>query len=433
MRLIDAATLSALDGSRPADTLTVWAWRDGALVSPEPLQIIDWSESDAAGDSVKIAQQMSFTIADPDGTLGAWRFDDPLSVAGTRLQIIYRVGAAGAVNFCWLRITSNTPDEVVEWRDIDEYGLDTPDSVMGPHRRRVPVISSVVKVEAVDLTIGPDRDRFEVPESPPGGSTVQSEFARLTQDYFPTVVDPGVTDVDVPGQTVWDRERLEACQDLLSRVAARYRMGGDGECHIYPLNTATVLRVEPGNALVSVSRQQSLDGLHNRWVVEGKDAGNGNPVRGYASIETGPLRWGGPHGKAPFFYSSEMITTQKQADDYAAELRDRFLTTLAIELDIVTTPRPELQAGDRIEVGCPMAAGFVAYIPGLITGIRRSGNPLPGPTTLKLVCSYADVVTALSRTEWAQHLGHGTPPLTWDRMPGSWGTLPDLEWDSLPA
>lgn len=85
MRPIDEATRTALDGSRPADTFIVWAWRGGSLAVPEPLQIINWSADDAAGDSVRIAQQLSLTIADPDGTLGAWRFDDPLSVAGTQL------------------------------------------------------------------------------------------------------------------------------------------------------------------------------------------------------------------------------------------------------------------------------------------------------------------------------------------------------------
>lgn len=432
MRPIDEATLDALDGSRPADTLIVWAWRDGSLVVPDPLQIIDWSANDSAGDSVKIAQQLSLTVADPDGSLGAWRFDDPLSVAGTRLQVIYRVGGAGALNYAWFRVTGNTPDEMVDWRTINEYGLVVPDGEQEPHTRKVPIVTGVVKIETVDLTINVDRDRFESPQSPSAGATVLSEFARLTKDHFPTVTDPGVTNVSVSSQTVWDRERLESCQDLLSRIAARYRMGGDGECHIYPLNTAIVWRVEPGQALVSATRKQSLDGLYNRWVVEGKDAGNGDPVRGTAEIESGPLRRGGPHGKAPFFYSSEMITTQRQADDYALELRDRFLATCAIELNVVTTPRPELQAGDRIEVGCPLAAGYVAYIPGAITSIKSGGNPTPGPTSLTVTCSYSDVITALSRTAWAKNLTRTLPPLTWDRMPATWGTIPAVTWDNLP-
>ena len=433
MRLIDEASRLALEGSRPADTLTVWAWHGGSLAIPEPLQVISWSAQDEAGESVKVGQKLTLTVADPDGTLGAWKFDDPLSVAGTRLQVIYRVGGAGAVNFGWFRVVGNEPTTSHDSRVIAEYGLMKPDSTEAPHERRVFTTSGVVKLECVDLTFDVDRDRFAAPESPGPEATALSEFGRLTAEYFPTVIDPGVADVGLSGHLVFDRERLEACQDLLSRVSARYRMGGDGECHVYPLRTAPVLRVEPGASLVSVSRKQSIDGLYNHWVVEGKDAGNDAPVYGAAFIESGPLRYGGPHGKAPFFYSSEMITNVTQADDYAARLRDDFLDSLAVELRVDLVPRPELQAGDYIEVGCPVVGGHIAYLPGQIVSVSRGGSTVPSGTSLTVSCSYADVAAALARTEWAEHLGNGMPALTWDRMPGTWGSLPAIEWDSLPG
>jgi hypothetical protein len=433
MRLVDDASLAALEGSRPADSLLVWAWRDGELVLPEPLQVVGWSVDDEAGESVKVGQKLSLTVADPDGSLGAWRFEDPLGVAGTRLQVVYRVGGAGAVNFGWFRVVGNEPTTAHDSRVISEYGLVVPDSPVSPHERRVFTTAGVVRLECVDLTADVDRDRLEAPESPGNNATVLGEFARLTGPYFPTVVDAGVVDVPVSRQLVFDRERLEACQDLLARVGARYRMGGDGECHVYPTVTDPVLRIEPGNSLVSVSRKQSVDGLYNRWVVEGKDVASGSPVYGSASIESGALRWGGPHGRVPFFYQSEMITSDREAEAYAAQLRDEFLSGLAVELSVETVPRPELQAGDWVEVGCPVVGGHVAYFPGRVTGIRRSGSTVPSDTSLSVSCSYADVTAALSRTEWAEHLGNGLPALTWDRMPGTWGSLPALEWDSLPA
>lgn len=432
MRLIDEASLLALDGSRPADTIIVWAWRDGTLVVPEPLQVLGWSTDDDAGDSVKIGQKLSLTIADPDGSLGAWRLDDPLGVAGTRLRVIYRIGGAGAVNFAEFRLTSNEPSEVVEWRVISEYGYDEPDGLLEPHTRLVPITRAVVRLEAVDLTFDVDQDQFESPESPGAGATILSEVQRITADYYATVVDDGVTDRTVSRQLVFDRDRLESVQDLLSRVSARYRMGGDGECHVYPLSSAPVLRVEPTKGLVSVARKQSLDGLYNRWVVEGKESVNGQPVRAVESIRTGPLRFGGPHGRKRLFYSSEMIETYNQAGAYAKELRAMFLASLAVELAVEIAPHPELQAGDRIEVGYPVAAGHVAYFPGRITSIRRSGNPVPSGTSLNVSVSYADILTALSRTEWAQHLTAGMPALTWDRMPSTWGAAPSISWDDLP-
>ena len=431
MRPIEGNIADALEGSRPADTLTVWAWRDGVLVVPEPLQVLDWSTVDTAGESVKINQTFSLTIADPDGSLGAWLFDDPLGVAGTQLQVLYNVGGAGTLNFGWFHLTDNQPEESVDWRVVDEYGYDEPDSDLPPHKRKIPVITATVRLDAADLTLGPDRDKLEAPQSPLAGATAISEWTRLTQDYFPTVVDPGVVDVAVSRLLIFDQERLEAGQDLLARISARYRMGGDGECHIYPRSTAVAWRVQPGNALIQVSRKQSIDGLYNKWIVEGKDQADGKPVRAEITIDTGPLRYGGPHGKSQFSYSSEMIVTREQAHAYALELRSKFLASLAVELNVTTAPRPELQAGDRIEVGYPVAAGHVAYFPGQIISIRRSGNPLPGPTTLTVSCSYQDVSTALKQTTWSDHITSSRPELTWDTMPTRWGNTPSTSWDNL--
>ena len=431
MRLIDELSLDALEGSRPADSLTVWAWRGDSLVVAEPLEVISWGFEDQAGDNVKVSQRISLTVADPDGSLGAWRLDDPLAVTGARLQIIYRVGGAGAVNYGMYRLTSNEPDEVTEFRVIDEYGYVEPDGSLPPHQRWKSVTRSVVKLEAVDLTVEPDRDRFEAPESPGMGATVISEVKRLLNPYFPVVVDPGVGDVSVSRQLVFDRERLEAVQDLLGRVSARYRMGGDGECHLYPRAAEPVWRVGPSQGLVRVQRKQSFDGLYNRWVVEGKEEGSGNPVRAAVSIDSGPLKYGGPHGRVPTFYSSEMITTTAAAVLYAIELRAQFIASLALELSVECVPRPELQAGDRIEVGCPFD-GRLAWIPGEITSIKRSGTTVPGPTSLTVACAYGDVIAALERTDWAQHLTGELPPLTWDRMPSTWGAGPSMSWDDLP-
>lgn len=430
MRRIDQATLDALDGSRPADTLTVWAWRGTELVVPEPLIIKDWSFGDEAGENVKIAQRVSFVFADPDGSLGAWRFDDPLGVGGTRLQVIYNVGGAGSVNYAWFRVTGNSPTEYREYRVVNEYGYDEPDRDLPVHKIKKWITTAAVSVSAVDVTEYVDQDKLEAPESPGPEATVISEWRRLTGEYFPTVVDAGVTDRAVNRTLVYEKERLDAGQDLLARISARFRMGGDGEAHVYPRRGPLVWRCEPGKSLVNVSHSMSSAGLYNRWVVEGKDSA-GNPIVAAVQLTTGPLRYGGPHGKAQYFYSSEMITTETDAINYAVTLRDEFLGNLSIELDVEIAPRPELQAGDRIEVGCPVKGGHVAYLPGEITSIQRGGDPLPRGTALKVRCSYTDVVAALSRTEWAKHLTGSMPDLTWDLIPGTWGQLPDRPWDGL--
>ena len=432
---IDDVSRAALDGSRPADELVVWAWYDGDLAWPDALGVASWSLSGSSDASEKVQRKLSLTVADPDGSLSPWLFDDPLGVGGVVLQVIYRVGGAGALNVGWFRVEGNAPDGMVNGYTVPEYGYQEADSASAPHERRLFAFSgAVVKVDAVDLTADVDRDRFLAPQSPRGSSpTVLGEVARLASDHFPVVVDAGVTDSSVSRKLVYDRERLEAVQDLLANVSARFRMGGDGEMHVYPMTgTAPVWRVEPGAGLVNVHRTQTIDGLYNCWVVEGKEGANGKPVTGTAYLRTGPLRWDGPHGRVPYFYSSEMITNWGQARAYAETLRDRQAASYAVELDVETVPRPEIQAGDRIEVGCPMPAGHVVYLPGEVVSVSAGGSPVPGPTKFTVSCAYADVVTATGTTPFGANLTRTKPDLTWDRMPSTWGSLPALTWNNLP-
>jgi len=432
---IDDVSRAALDGSRPADELVVWAWYDEDLAWPDALGVTSWSLTGSSDASEKVQRKLSLTVADPDGGLSPWLFDDPLGVGGVELRVLHIIGGAEAVNIGKFRVEGNAPDGMVNGYTIPEYGYQEADSANAPHERRLFAFSgAVVKVDAVDLTADVDRDRFLAPQSPKGSSpTVLGEVVRLVGDHFPVVVDDGVTDAPVSKKLVYDRERLEAVQDLLANISARFRMGGDGEMHIYPMTgTAPVWRVEPGAGLVSVHRTQTIDGLYNCWVVEGKEGANGKPVTGTAYLRTGPLRWDGPHGRVPYFYSSEMITTWGQARGYAETLRDRQATSLALELDVETVPRPEIQAGDRIEVGCPMPAGHVVYLPGEVVSVSAGGSPVPGPTKFTVSCAYADVATAIKQTPFGDHLTSTKPPLTWDRMPSNWGSLPAITWNNLP-
>ncbi|MFE4229122.1 hypothetical protein ACFRJ8_14680 [Arthrobacter sp. NPDC056886] len=432
---IDDVSRAALDGSRPADELVVWAWYDGDLAWPDPLGVVSWSLSGSSDASTKVQRQLSLKVADADGSLSPWLFDDPLGVGGVVLQVVYRVGGAGAVNVGWFRVEGNAPDGSVNGYTLPEYGYLESDSPAAPHERRVFAFTgAVVDVDAVDLTADVDRDKFLAPQSPYGtGPTVLGEVTRLVRDHFPVVVEDGVTDKAVSGKLVYERERLEAVQDLLANVSARFRMGGDGEMHIYPMGAAApAWRVEPGAGLVSVHRKQTIDGLYNAWVVEGKEGANGKPVTATAFLRAGPLRWDGPHGRVPYFYSSEMITTRGQAAEYAGILRDRQAASYAVELEVETVPRPEIQAGDRIEVGCPMPAGHVVYLPGEVVSVSAGGSPIPGPTKFTVSCAYADVAIALNTTPFAEHLTSTKPALTWDRMPSSWGALPAITWNNLP-
>jgi hypothetical protein len=431
--LIDDVSRAALEGSRPADEVIAWAWYDGALAWSEPLSINAWSKTYSADKKAKVQRQYSFTIADPDGSLSPWLFHDPLGVGGTVLQVMYRIGGAGTLNVGWFRLEANTPKQSHVRYTIPEYGYMEPDSERAPHERDVMVpAGGTVEVNAVDISADVDRDKLLTPESPKT-TTVLAEVSRLIGDHFPVVIEDGVTDGPVAKTLVYEKERLEAVQDLLASIGARYRMGGDGEMRVYPIAPGPLVwRVEPNAGLVEVGRGQSIAGLYNMWVVTGKEEGTGRAISAIATLKSGPLRVDGPHGRVPTFYESDQITSVAAAQKYAENLRDRQDQTYAVELSVDVVPRPELEAGDWIEVGCPTKDGHVIYIPGEISSIQASGSPIPGPMNLKVTCSYSDVFDALARTEWSQYLTREKPALTWDRMPATWGTAPAVTWNDLP-
>jgi hypothetical protein len=262
-----------------------------------------------------------------------------------------------------------------------------------------------IQVQGYDLAAVVVNDRFIAPESPVGPSpTVIGEIKRLLLDRVPVVVLPGVTDTAVNSTLVYQQQgdRWAAVQDLAQRLGAAVRMNGDGQCEVYSLtNTTPVATLNGGTEglLVRVNRSQSYDGLYNYFVADGTATVNGQqqPVRGTAQITGGPLAFGGPHGRYPKFYSSTMLTTQQQCDDYAAQMRDTQLAGLTTDLKVEALPQPHLQIGDWVTVANPIVNGMAVPLNGRIVqmGLRGTGVTVDR-MTLTVRCSYADVKAAFT-------------------------------------
>ena len=402
-RPIDAATLAALNGSRTGDQITVWAWYDGKLAHPEPLNVSAWAMD---WDDSRGYQSLTLTVQDPTGDLAPWLLEDPLGAGGARLQVTYTVGSAGTVNLGWYRITDPDPSESWVAYTIAEAGTTTPGApvVQGAFLRLAPM-GATIGLAASDLARVVANDRFVAPESPQGTApTVLGEIRRLLLDRVPVVVDAGVTDTAVNRTLVYEQQgdRWAAVQDLAKRLGAAVRMNGDGQAEVYPLATAdpvATLYGGPEGLLVRVSRGQSYDGLYNYFVADGTATtpdGQSVPIRGSARIETGPLRYGGPHGRYPKFYSSTMLTTQAQCDAYAKTMRDTQVAGLTIDLAVEALPLPHLQLGDWVTVANPVTDGGAVPLNGRVVkmGMRGSGNAVDR-MSLTVRCSYADVAAAL--------------------------------------
>lgn len=397
MREIDETSLQLLNGSRTGDRLRCWVWYDGELAWESPLPVDKWSlDWDATR---QIQGVLKIDVTDSSGQLSPWLPDDILGVGGSQVQVEYHVGGGGMINMGWFRITSADPED--EWKAylIPDYGARHPDSNIPPDTllKSVPM-GSIIPVDADDLTINVKNDRLLAPESPRGTSpTVLGEVERLLKDIIPVTVLEGVTDRSVPKSVIYERERLDAVEDLLARVDAAYRMNGNGEFEVYPLapqpSVWTIRGGEQG-ALVRVKRTMKLDGLENMFVSDGTRKSKNSkgedvdlPVRGIAKIGAGPLRDGGPHGRYTAFRSSPLITSQAIAIEDAQTFRDNQVKNQTIDLVVSCLPHPAIQTGDFVTVAHPVIDGRRLDLVGRVKNMKLSGaNDTIDPMTLTVTC-----------------------------------------------
>lgn len=403
MRQIDEYGRRALIGSRAGDKIVAFA-RYGSTVHPDPIPISRYAFS---WDATRQIQSLSCTVADNTGALAPWLLEDPLGVGGAVLDVRYEIGGTDTqINLGPYRIAQNRPKERWLTYIIDNKGQINPDSQLGKDKQLKFVPGgATIELTAYDLGLTVKKDRLIAPESPPVGTspTVVSEVTRLMRDICGVVVADGVTDVAVSPNIVYERERLDAVQDLCKRIFCDYRFTGEGLLEIYSIleqDPVETLRGGPEGMLVSVDRSQDLEGLYNRFVVDGTrelSDGKTEPVRGIVDIDSGVLSIHGPHGRVPEFYSSTMITSQAQADSYATQMALSQITGLTIDLAVEALPMPHLQHGDWVTVANPVVDGEPVPLVGRIKSMDlKSGNgTAPSTMTLIVQCSYWTVQSVI--------------------------------------
>lgn len=402
MRAIDDNTHQALHGSRAGDAIVAYVWYNGQLAWPDPLEINKYAFD---FDITRQIQKLSLEVADPDGVLAPWLLEDPLGVGGSELEVRYQVGGASPVDIGRYRIAQNQPAE--RWRHyiIDNAGSVHPDNPM-PAGKDLLYVSggATISLTAYDRALNAKKARLIAPESPPIGqtNTVIGEIKRLMRDICPVVTAAGVVDRNVSNNLVYERDRLDAVQDLAKRIFCDYRMNGLGFMEIYPVAEAEsveTLQGGPDGLLVAVDRSQDLEGLYNVFVVDGaKENTDGTtiPIRSVQVIDFGPLSAYGPHGWVPEFYSSTMITSQEDADAYAFEMMQSQLSGLTVDLRVTCVPMPHLEQGDWVTVANPIVNGTTVPLKGKIKALSMSGAGAPSAMSVIVQCSYWDVSTVMA-------------------------------------
>lgn len=390
------AALSAIEGSRTDAGIIAHVWYDGVCVVPN-VEVSSWA---VTTDAERQAQtQVTLTINDPTGELAPWGVDDPLGVGGSQIQLIYAIDDVETVDLGFFRITKS--EAIEHWNLLrikdPETGAETRQAWLSGGAR--------IPVSAEDLTSIVVADKFVAPESPKLSATVLSEVRRLVAGVMPVTVQSGIVDREVSTSTVYERERMDAIEDLLRTIDCACRMSGDGQLEVYKAAPgASVWTIAGGDdgVLVGFSRSQDVSEMFNGAVAEGATA-EGNQLIGREFELDGALRWGGPNWRRPRFQSSTgILDTQEQVDKAAVTVLRGQVEGRTVDLAVECLPHPGLQPGDVVTLAAPTALGKAMDLTGIVRSTALRGSTA-GVAVMNLTmrCSYDDV-QALS---WAIRKG----------------------------
>ncbi|MFF2621306.1 hypothetical protein [Oerskovia jenensis] len=364
MRITSADLDAEIAGTTQGDRLEVHAWRDDVVVA-KGLDVTSWTLGWDADRQVQ--GQATVTVADPDGSLAPWGMSDPLGPGGSRLQVTWVAGLSGTrVPLGWWRIRRPDPDET--WLAYNLAGRSVRVAGGGSVTIQADEETSSAVMSGLDA---------EVVTAP----TCLAEARRLLQDICPVVALPGVVDAPVPGSLVYGDGRMDAVDDLLVVIRARYRMGPDRALEIVPAaGVGPVWTIEGGEsgALIRALRPLSDAGVINGVIATSTTAG-GLPLVGRAYIHSGPLAWGGPYGRVTARVRSAALDQAGVDADAAADLASR-VASGEVDLAVTCLTHPALQIQDRVTVIAATTAGELP-LEGRVVGMRMTSATSDAGTT----------------------------------------------------
>jgi hypothetical protein len=338
------------------------AWYDGELIE-EDLQGVTGSVS---VDSTQLVQGSSaVTAADDAGKLIPVTPDAIVGCYGTQLHvrggILLPGGNVEIKSLGWFRIDTADPDE--QWqqymtrRHARSWGglFPGPSTFPSTHTfpsRHVDVSEgptspvwvprgTIVETSASDLMILLDEAQFLAPEQPASLASVVVEIQRLCQGIVPVADMSAITDA--------------AIADVLN---ATPRMNPDGALELIPTTPSggPVWAVAAGSASIPPISQwkRHLDraGIFNAVVLTGTDI-SGNPIQGIATLDVGPLRYGGPFGRAVYRDTSQTASSNAQCTAEAQAKLHELSAQRTVVIPVVVPTNYALQGNDIISIGLP--------------------------------------------------------------------------------
>lgn len=243
------------------------------------------------------------------------------------------------------------------------------------YQGRTVSLGSSVQLKLADVFAVTDRERFPVPSSPDDLSSTWAELGRVSG----LALNRNVADSTISREVTYQESRLDALFDLAGIL--------DGIPYVDPLGRLTIEPREwpaesealtigtDGQIIRSDVDDLSDEGIYNQVVVRSHDSEQ-SQILATANLPSGPLRYGGPFGRVPYFASSEFVTTTAQALAYAADLLPTVSAIPAARFTIDALPDPRREVGDVVP--------FVRLSEELVGRIEELTLSSAGPMTLKV-------------------------------------------------
>lgn len=369
--MTDAARQS-ITGTRSRESVQVDAYLGDDLVRAG-LRVESWSLTWDASRAV----QCSGTIKaiDEDGTLQPWVLGDTLG-PGARLRLTWIAEDGSRIPRAVVVITRPEPEQF--WQ------LTRAGSV----ERWLPT-GGVVTCAVEDTSILLQRDKLQAKTPGDERSDVVKEVRRLLAGVVPLVDDSkNLTLPKVAAGTIFERERLDAIDDLLSHGGLARRTDGEGVMHILDPRKgadAPLWKIQGGDfmaALVSLSRSMDLGTVYNSVVATSQ--GSQAEFVGRAYLDRGVSRWNGPLGNSTEFYSSPLIDSTTAAERAAATRLANQTGPKTTRLKAQCLPHPGLELYDWVTVAVPTRSGRAIDVTGQVMSLTLGGDARGGVTASTL-------------------------------------------------
>lgn len=231
--------------------------------------------------------------------------------------------------------------------DLKLVGVGDPQQSKVTVNNRLLTVGSSVRLELADAFHVTDKERFLAPSSPSNLSSTWAEIGRLTG--LPLL--RNVDDAPIGRAVTYQENRLDAVLDLGSILAGVPYVNAAGQVTLLPNEWGAEtepLAIGPDGTITAIDTDTLTDdGIYNQVVVRSFDDDQA-VVLATSQVEDGPLRYGGPFGRVPYFASSQFVTTVEDAQAYADALKPVVSTVRAAMYAIQCVPDPRREVGDVV-------------------------------------------------------------------------------------